>query len=124
MKRILIFLILFSMTLHCASRLGILSHLHKNRHEIARALGLIKEIPIALCSESDFANGATLLLPDHHDESIPTFHQAPEIILFCVESVDFETRMYALHHRAGRTPFIVSRYMTERQQIFHPPLVA
>lgn len=123
MKRILIFLILFSMMLHCASRLGILSHLYKNRHEIAHTFGLIKEVPIAICSESDFANGASLLLPDHQDQSAPIFSHAPEINLFCVEGDQFETRSTSAFHRKGSTPFVLASYATDLRQIFHPPLI-
>jgi len=116
--------ILFSMVLHCASRLGILSHVYKQRHEIAFALGLIDEIPIALCSEADFANGATLLISNDHHESTPSyFNHAAEIVLYCAEHQHYGVVPYFDFQADAFTPCFVKPYDAERQSIFHPPLV-
>src|SRR6187402_1687784 len=82
-QRTLTFTILISMVLHCAGRLGVLSYLYKNRLEIANAVGLISEIPIALCSSDYDSDGRlTIHLPDA-DRSLPVhFLSAQEIILF------------------------------------------
>lgn len=82
MKRIISLLILTSMMLHSASRLGILSHLYEERHSIALTVGLIAEIPIASCSSDyDFSTGLSV---QYEDENTParTLAQAHEINLF------------------------------------------
>jgi hypothetical protein len=40
---------MFSMTLHCAMTLGFIDYLYNERYEISMTLGLIEEVPIALC---------------------------------------------------------------------------
>lgn len=49
------------MTLHCASRLGVVSYLYENRLEIAYQIGLIAEIPIAMCAGDYFEKTALWL---------------------------------------------------------------
>ncbi|WP_133259550.1 hypothetical protein [Pseudochryseolinea flava] len=81
-NRLIIALILFSMTLHCSSRIGLISYLYQQRHEMAHALGLISEVPIAVCG-SDYYDNTTLTSPtqDSHNH-LPATLQAIEIILF------------------------------------------
>jgi hypothetical protein len=37
------------MTLHCASRLGFIDYIYNERNIISAAIGLIDEVPIAVC---------------------------------------------------------------------------
>jgi hypothetical protein len=75
--------ILFSMTLHCFSRLGVLSYVFEKRHEIAYSLGLIADIPIAMCSSDyDFTPGLTVQEADGVQSLPQHVTQAQEIILF------------------------------------------
>jgi hypothetical protein len=83
MRKVVIFIILGSMILHCASRVGLLSYLYQNRNEIAFTLGLTDEIPIAMCnSDYDFDKGLTIQSADHDETSQRTFPVAFEIKLF------------------------------------------
>ncbi len=84
MRKVVIFVILGSMILHCASRVGFLSYLYQNRNEIAYTLGLADEMPIAMCnSDYDFDKGLTIQAVDHDETSQRTFPIAFEIKLFC-----------------------------------------
>jgi hypothetical protein len=90
MKRIVSLIILVSMMLHCASRLGVISYLYQQRHQIAYQVGLIAEIPIALCDSDHDFSGELKIQHHDNDEKLPaTFTQAPEIQLFFQE-VNFE----------------------------------
>src|SRR6185436_13620850 len=90
MRRTLALLILFSMILHCASRLGVLSYLYENRNHIASTVGLISEVPIAICSSNyDFNDGLHIQHTDT-DPSFPvSFLTAHEITLFSQAYISF-----------------------------------
>lgn len=77
--------ILCSMMLHCASRVGFLSYLYQQREQIAYSLGLIAEVPIAMCS-GDYNSNVNLVITVSHDYSAaqPTLPVALEIKLFFV----------------------------------------
>lgn len=66
-RRIICLVIIASMIMHCAARLGVLSYLYEKRHDIAFSAGLISEIPMTMCSHHyDFGTG--LVLHDTGDE--------------------------------------------------------
>jgi hypothetical protein len=122
-RRILSIIILISMTLHCASRLGILSHLYQQRHAIAYAIGVVAEMPIALCS-SDYDFNDELLIPiEDMGESIPaTLQQAPELQLFLVEALCFTPRFQFLYdHKADHDQHLT--YLPPSFPVFHPPAI-
>ncbi len=86
LKKSLSLVILISMTLHCSSRLGLLSHLYQVRHSIAYSVGLIAEIPIAVCSSDyDFSKGLQIEVPDS-EKGMPGLAQAHEINLFFISA--------------------------------------
>jgi hypothetical protein len=59
------------MTVHQAGRLGFVSFLYENKARIAYSIGLITELPIALCS-SDYAADQSLVIFSAEDsESVP-----------------------------------------------------
>ena len=72
------------MVIHSASRLGILSYLYQQRHDIAYTLGLLKEVPIAMCnSDYDFGSGLHFESNDTTEDSLPPVaFTAHEIHLF------------------------------------------
>ena len=79
----IIFVILCSMQLHCASRIGFLSYLYTQRQEIAYSLGLISEIPIAMCSSDyDFQDGLVVHASQGDAATRQTLPMALEIKLF------------------------------------------
>src|SRR5690606_14292000 len=126
MKRFLSIVVLCCMTLHCASRLGLVSYLYQNRHEIAFQLRLISEVPIALCSADYFGkkNSPLVVVDSQSDESqIPTqIAIAREIHLF---SQDQQTLVFgSLSKRlvTHNTPCVVADYNSPPVNIFHPPL--
>lgn len=104
MRRAIALLILVSMTLHCASRLGVLSYVYENRHAVAFNLGLIKEVPIAVCS-SDYEGDKTLVIttPDDTDKSLPTaISQAQEINLYFERTIVHRPNLPGLQRIAFR----------------------
>jgi hypothetical protein len=124
MRRIISLVILCSMMLHCASRLGILSYLYQERHSIAHAVGLIQEIPIALCS-SDYDFNQGLSIQDHDDsETLPvTFGHAHEITLFAPHN-DFDNTRRSHHYLAGtlnQPPYLITISSSPHFKIFQPP---
>ncbi len=123
MRRTVSLIILTSILLHGASRLGVLSHLYENRHRIAYAVGLIAEIPIALCSgDYDFSPG--LKIQAQSDEhSAPPIFQAREIVFFLdmpFVSVDYQTFLLS---KMDYRPYQEIAYHTPPADLFHPPRI-
>ncbi|MBL0740680.1 hypothetical protein [Chryseolinea lacunae] len=123
LRKVVIFLILTSMVLHCASRMNFLSYLYAQRQEIAFALGLIDEIPIAVCHHDyDFDKGLTIVTHDSDKSHLPpTLSQAREIILFFQfdlvrvdprSEITLANHLTILHHK---------KYTSPGFPIFHPP---
>ncbi|HTF19003.1 MAG TPA: hypothetical protein VK658_13070 [Chryseolinea sp.] len=112
------------MVLHNASRLGVISYLYQQRHEIAYAMGIIAEIPIAMCSHDfDFNQGLTIHENQDSDATVPPIlAQAQEIHLFINAPWDLviDPRRPILSHEL-RTHFREDSYATPSLSIFHPP---
>ncbi|MBT1704420.1 hypothetical protein [Chryseosolibacter indicus] len=125
MKRAICLLILLSMVLHCASRLGVLSYLYNKRHNIAYSIGLITQVPISMCNGDYFSKQAPLTIADaaDHDKQMPPAHfpTANEIILF-VESSNkpFSSRVNE-HPLKHNTISLEVAYAPPILTIFHPP---
>lgn len=123
-KRLLVYLILSSMMLHCAGRLGLLDSLYQQRHRIAYNLGLIAEIPIAICSgDYDFDGKLNFKSADNEEASKPISFQLREIILF-FNPVHFtlsqETEMPV---NCFNSQYKVNRYQSPDWAIFQPPKI-
>jgi hypothetical protein len=124
MKRMLCAIILFSMMLHSASRLGVLSYLYKQRHEIAFQVGIIAEIPIALCSGQYHAD-TTLKIQDHEaGKALPMLSTAQEINLFIQETGFIIQPVFTLIRETQVTAFVIQPYLPPALSIFHPPCEA
>lgn len=121
-KRAITIIILLSMVLHCASRLGVLTYLYEQRHHIAFNAGLIAEIPIALCN-SDYHFQKELTIDDQQeDDSLPvTVGQAHEIILYLQETKVHLTASLLFMKDDAFTLFVESEYPPPPTSIFHPP---
>lgn len=124
LKRLVISVILFTMVLHSASRLGVLSYLYEQRWEIAYALGLLSEQPIAECSHDyDFGSGLKIVAADDHQGTLPpAVLQAKEITLFIDDTFSSGAPVERLvtDTTHGRL-FIQTAYATPSLSIFHPP---
>lgn len=127
MRRIISLVILCSMMLHCASRLGLLSYLYQERHAIAHAVGLIQEIPIALCSSDyDFNQGLSIQVHDDSETQPVTFGHAHEITLFAPDN-DFDNTRYSHHYLAGtlnQPPYLATISPSPHFKIFQPPRIS
>lgn len=125
MKRAVCLVILFSMVLHCASRLGLVAYLYDSRHDIAYSMGLITDIPITICETEYFTKDAPfrIVLPDNHaDEQMPVQHfQAREIVLFAEETDKSILPPFSAMNIEHNTATFESRYPAPELAIFHPP---
>jgi hypothetical protein len=127
MRRIISLVILSSMMLHCASRLGILSSFYQQRHIIAHAIGIIREIPIALCSSDyDFNKGLSIQDNDHSETLPAKISHAQEITLFAPNSrFDGTERLhYYLAGTINQPPYLATIFQSPHGKIFQPPKVS
>jgi hypothetical protein len=123
-KRSVVYLILMSMVLHCAGRLGLLNQLYQKRHAIAYSVGVTAEIPIAICS-SDYSQTKSIVLVDHKDESsFPArLVQAQEIILYFNDN-NFEIKSTASLIESHHQIILKDQYLPPLLSgIFHPPSI-
>ncbi|AYB29130.1 hypothetical protein D4L85_00380 [Chryseolinea soli] len=122
MRRAVILVILCSMMLHCASRVGFLSYLYSQRHEIAYRLGLIAEIPIALCSSDyDFNDGLTVHSNDEDGASQRTLPIALEIKLFFVSHSIQVPHLNEIRIDRAHAPRWSKPLNGCLRSVFHPP---
>ena len=125
MKKVAIVVILVSMLLHCASRIGILSYAYQKRHEIAFSLGITQERSIATCSSDyDFGRGLTIQTSDDESAGIPVaVFQTKEINLFIQEIAFNITRAVGVPIEYNRNFAEPGHYPPPLKAIFHPPAV-
>lgn len=101
-----------------------LSYLYKQRHEIAFALGIIAEMPIAMCN-SDYEFNHELIIHEVQDgdQTIPpVLIQALEIHLFLNEPCDFFLEpQYSIAQLSLKTSLLEAPYPSPPVSIFHPP---
>jgi hypothetical protein len=111
------------MALHCASRLGILDRVYQSRNNIAYVLGLIKEVPIAMCSVDYDFNQSLQIKTDDSSQSLPSTTQAREINLFFATQYSYpQPQQILLYSRSFVNP--TNLYgLTIVSSIFHPPAV-
>ena len=125
MRRTLALLILFSMVLHCASRLGVLSYLYENRNHIANSIGLISEVPIAMCSSDyDFNEGLHIQHTDNHPSAPASFLTAHEITLFYQAYTSYTLPENSAPADHGKSPYTMGYYQHPALEIFQPPKIS
>lgn len=123
-RRILATIILLSMVLHCASRLGILSYLYKNRNELAYVVGLVSEIPIAICSSDyDFNEGLHIQHADAQPSTPVSFLTAPEITLFYIPPFSVALHSNSMAENTAYPAYQELAYTTPLHSIFQPPRI-
>ncbi len=123
-KRLLVYLILTSMILHCAGKLGLLDSLYQQRHRIVYNLGLIAEIPIAICSgDYDFDDKLKFQSGDADETEIPISYQLRDITLFLVsDDLNLNYELYILS-TAVNVQHKVNPYLSPTRAIFQPPKI-
>ncbi|HEX5169994.1 MAG TPA: hypothetical protein VFW11_12540 [Cyclobacteriaceae bacterium] len=121
-RKSLVYIILLSMVMHCTSRLGILSYLYQERHSIAYSLGLINEIPIAVCSsDHDFGRGLKFTHSDQSHSLPVSMTVAHEINLFLSwPSLNLSPEFYQLPVNQFSS-VSTQKYLSPHSAIFHPP---
>ncbi|HEY9049830.1 MAG TPA: hypothetical protein VIN08_28220 [Ohtaekwangia sp.] len=124
LKKSLCYVVLVTMMLHCASRLGVLSFLYENRHSIGYSIGLIAEIPIAMCSSDyDFSKGLKIEHRDS-DQGMPrSFMHAREINLFFISSFNLPEPPSDFHSQKWLVSNIQEYHSIPVPSVFHPPAV-
>jgi hypothetical protein len=126
MKKGVAVLILVSMMLHCAGRLGLLSYLYNQRHAVAYSFGVIAEVPIATCSADYTHHQAPLVIDDQQqsDEQLPVqFMQAKEINLFIEQFFTYDVTK-AGETIPSNTLHFEPVYTSPNLPVFHPPCEA
>ncbi len=113
------------MVLHCASRTGLLTYIYQQRLQIAYSLGLINEIPIAVCSSDyDFRHE---FIVHQTDENGPASHQslpmASEIKLFFVTPLIHVTDTDGIAVVKNSRPDAAQPLTGCADAVFHPPAV-
>lgn len=121
-RKALVYTILLSMTLHCGCRLGFVDRLYQKRHEVAYAIGLIAEIPIAICS-SGYDFGKELKIETQKTETaLPvSFLQVQEISPF-YHSARLELSANISVSLESFFLFIETKFNNKiPDSVFHPP---
>jgi len=108
-----------------SARLGVLSFIFEKRHVIAYQVGLITEIPIALCGGDYDVNRELKIQHVDHDEDLPlNFTQAREIVLFLNDVDLIVPKQPVVFKESALTLFIEPGYLPPGTSIFHPPCEA
>jgi hypothetical protein len=121
-KKLTAYIILLSMTLHCACRLGVIDRVYKKRNEIAFAMGFIAEIPISICSSDYKTTHSFKLDKSDVNEAVPGLVFKTEYInLFLIQAYkhpDKET--IALNQNSFCALVNLYKFALSRG-VFHPP---
>ncbi|HZX73350.1 MAG TPA: hypothetical protein VFE57_02950 [Cyclobacteriaceae bacterium] len=123
LRKGLCFVVLVAMIAHCASRLGVVSFLYQKRHAIAYSMGVIAEVPIAMCtSDYDFGKGPNIETSSS-EAAAPITILAQEINLFFVAQLEMQKPQSQLLSNDFSDSSIDHYRLNSLTQIFRPPLV-
>ena len=104
--------------------MGILSYVFEKRHAIAYSIGIIAEIPIALCNADYDFSGDLKIQDADEDQSMPYFASAQEINLFFISAFELEQAPSHLELSKAETFCSDLDYHSPTNSIFHPPSLA
>lgn len=124
MKRAGVFLILFSMILHCGIRLGFGTWIYQNRQSLAFSVGLVEEAPITMCSHEHDADRAVKIevSEDTQDKQLPSHtFQVREINLFFEHNIAQCNPEMILLREHQLPAFLEKDYPPPVFPIVHPP---
>ena len=121
-KKLVAFIVVSAMVFHGAGRFGLLDQLYKKRFEIGLAFGVVKEIPISVCSHDYEFNTSLVINDSDHSEASPqSIIQVNEIQLFFATQLPLLVIQKSLKVKQVGT-FLSSFYNSLAQDsIFHPP---
>jgi hypothetical protein len=110
------------MTLHCATKLGVIDHLYRNRHHIGIALGMLSEMPVAMCGSQYNHPTKIIVSPVDKDcENHPLSLKINEINLYCTEnSIQVGYTAFFECELSFSSSVNLYQYFSHRP-IFHPP---
>jgi hypothetical protein len=116
---------MFSMTLHCAMTLGFIDYLYNERHKISMTLGLIEEVPIALCGSRyepvKTSKNVSSEKTSHNHKSLPSTTRAHSISLFVISDFCLDA-FTAIRERVVHPNCLANLYQFSHfHSVFHPP---
>ncbi|MFM7859348.1 MAG: hypothetical protein ACKO96_47350 [Flammeovirgaceae bacterium] len=120
-RRVISILILASMIIHCASRLGWMDYIYANRHSIAYTLGISAERVITSCGFSYHQDHSFAFRQAADDTSHPELVKAQEIHLFLVLKLEPSLQPTRLIINQPLQAYFFEEYNLYFSDIFHPP---
>lgn len=122
MKKVLSLILVFSMVLHCAGRLGVIQYLYEQRNQIALALGIIDEIPIPVCSHDYYSSDGLVVQADDDQQPPVRIAQSHEINLFAGNTTfTWAIKSPFVERQTGFPADDAPCYSTHLSRIFTPP---
>jgi hypothetical protein len=121
LRKAICIIILSSMALHCAARLGLLDYLYAKRSSFAFSLGLTAEKVIASCGLGHYQEESLAMADEGDHPGNPIGSQAFEILVF------FQASAFVIPINFSFTVtnyFLVSAEKipsTDGKSLFHPP---
>jgi len=125
-RKSLSIIVLISLTLHCMSRTGFLSYLYEQRYDIAFSLGVIDEIPIAMCDSSYYDTHelkVDIKSAPGHQSIPPVLTSASEIILFFKTANTFVDPHFTLISDSNLSAYLLPNYSGPTGSLFQPPRI-
>lgn len=114
--------ILMSIMLHGASRVGLLTYLTHHRHDIAYTIGFIAEIPIAMCNNAyDFNTTFKIDSRSHDEAEQPLIFQTAKIDFFIPLQFNFDSQRMKESVVVVLTHYNLVHYQSPLLDIFRPP---
>jgi len=121
-RKIISVVVLLTLLAHFAAKLGIVSYLYQHRNSIAHSVGLIREIPIAICDQHyDFRTEIQFADTEEKHSVPPPIALNKEVSLFLTPTVvTIVPNRVLLSSPFGVVQIGIPRAELSRS-IFHPP---
>lgn len=124
-RKIVSLVVLTCIMLHCANRMQMLSYLYEHRYDMAHAIGVMIETPIALCgADYDATSGLALeAIADAESQAVPPIHFPSIEIIYYPGSNSLHTILQAAGsvHTHRWSAYIALPYTRPSADIFAPP---
>lgn len=120
-----VFIILISMMLHCASRIGILNYLYQQRYTVLNSVGISTENHISTCSSKYNMQQELLVVHHESEQQVPaTIYQAQEILLYIQSTLSFQSITPAQTTCSWNGYYANGNYASPVLSIFQPPKIS